>query len=123
MVTVKDRSKDTLLPVIQRYIKPGSIIMSDCWKAYSRICELPEGYGHMTVNHSVNYKDPDTGCCTNTIEGSWRHMKDSLPTCVRAGQYDVYLGEHLWRKYNRGNDLFLQLLEDVGKVNAPKCHD
>jgi hypothetical protein len=123
MVTVADRSKATLLPIIQRYISPGSLIMSDCWKAYARICELPENYGHMTVNHSENYVDPITGCCTNTIEGSWRHMKKSLPISIRSGQYASYLGEHLWRKMNRGNDLFIQLFVDISKVHKPKCYD
>jgi hypothetical protein len=38
-----------------------------------------EGYTHLKVNHSVNYKDPETGAHTNTIEGSWLHAKKSLP--------------------------------------------
>lgn len=31
---VPDRSKQTLLAIIKRKIRPNSIIMSDCWKAY-----------------------------------------------------------------------------------------
>ena len=31
MVPVDDRKKKTLIPIIQKYIKPGSIINSDCW--------------------------------------------------------------------------------------------
>ena len=50
---VEDRSAATLIPIIKRYVKPGSVILSDCWKAYS---SLKEGYTHLTVNHSVTSK-------------------------------------------------------------------
>ena len=50
MVVVPDRSKNTLLPIIQQYIRPGTTIMSDEWAAYHDIRTIP-GYTHMTVNH------------------------------------------------------------------------
>ena len=31
IVPVDNRNKKTLIPIIQKYIKPGSIIHSDCW--------------------------------------------------------------------------------------------
>ena len=62
---VEDRSANTLIPIIKRYVKPGSIILSDCWKAYSL---LKEGYTHLTVNHSVTFKNKENGACTNLIE-------------------------------------------------------
>jgi len=37
---VPDRSASTLLTVIKKWIKPGTIIVSDCWKAYN----CPERY-------------------------------------------------------------------------------
>jgi hypothetical protein len=113
MVAVPNRTKHTLLPLSQRYIGAGSVISSDCWKPYMGICDLPEGYNHITVNHSENYVDPITGCCTNTIEGSWRHLKRSLPLNVRKGFYEGYLAEHIWRKVNRDSDLFKVFLLDV----------
>ena len=71
MEPVEDRTADTLLPIIQKWIKPGSIIWCDCWKAYGKIPQLPEGYKHGTVNHSTNFADPDSGVCTNRIESDW----------------------------------------------------
>lgn len=37
LVAVPDRSPDTLLDIIKEWILPGSIIISDCWKAYDKI--------------------------------------------------------------------------------------
>ena len=33
--TVSDRSAATLIPIIKRWILPGTTILSDCWKAYN----------------------------------------------------------------------------------------
>uniref|UniRef100_A0A914YER6 ISXO2-like transposase domain-containing protein n=1 Tax=Panagrolaimus superbus TaxID=310955 RepID=A0A914YER6_9BILA len=55
MVPVNRRDRDTLIPLIQRHIRPGSIICSDRWAAYANIGELPEEYEHRTVNHSENF--------------------------------------------------------------------
>lgn len=48
LVAVEKRDEATLLPIIQKWIAPGTIIVSDCWKAY---CNLENhGYEHGTVN-------------------------------------------------------------------------
>jgi len=67
---VPDRSAETLLPLVQKYIHPGSLILSDQWAAYNRISEIDvhPPYEHQTVNHSVHFVDPVTGACTNNIE-------------------------------------------------------
>ena len=61
MVAVPDREAETLLAIIQKWIAPGSIIWSDCWKSYDKIPKLPEDYQHATVNHGKNFVDPQTG--------------------------------------------------------------
>ncbi|KAF2886845.1 hypothetical protein ILUMI_19328, partial [Ignelater luminosus] len=49
---VEDRSRETLLPLIEKYVIPGSIIYSDCWPAYGggAISSLPvvPPYEHFT---------------------------------------------------------------------------
>ena len=86
------------------------------------IKSLPEGYIHGTVNHSKEFNSMD-GTCTNTIEGSWRHLKRSLPLAVRQSCYDGYLGEFLWRQKHRGLDLFKCFVADVSKVIIPSTKD
>ena len=71
---VPRRDAHTLLPLVKRFILPGSHIISDSWSAYKNIKSAmkEQGYSHDMVNHSKNYKDPETGAHTNTIEGAWR---------------------------------------------------
>ena len=122
LVPVPCRTKDVLLPLIQRWILPGSVISSDCWKPYMSISNLPENYTHRKVNHSIGFKAED-GTCTNTIEGSWRHLKRSLPHATRQNDYAGYLAEYLYRKKNRDYDLFEKFTDDLAYVFAPKPFD
>ena len=65
MVPVPRRDKKTLLRIIKRYILPGTTIISDCWKAYD--CLNDEGFIHLKVNHSITFKDSETGAHTNRV--------------------------------------------------------
>ncbi|KAK9687491.1 ISXO2-like transposase domain [Popillia japonica] len=49
MVPVEQRGTNTLLPIIKQWIKPGTTIISDCWKAYDVLHQ--EGYEHLKVWH------------------------------------------------------------------------
>ena len=62
MFPVKKRNAATLLPIIEKWIKKGSIIHINCWKAYSKLNEM--GYKHVTVNHSKEFVNPDNDPCT-----------------------------------------------------------
>ena len=45
---VPKRDAVNLLNVIYKYVAPGTTIMSDCWKAYSRIDRLDHKYKYLT---------------------------------------------------------------------------
>ena len=94
MVPVAKRSAAYLLPIIRHFIAPGTTIISDCWRAYA--CLADEGYQHLTVNHSINFRDPETGAHTNAIESSWNAAKQVVARQHRtpkaaAGQLARYL--------------------------------
>ena len=84
---VQQRNSETLLRCISENIEPGTTIISDCWRAYD--CLSKEGFTHLTVNHSVNFKDPDTGAHTNTIERRWRDVKNLIPKYGRRKTHFV----------------------------------
>ena len=78
MFIVPNRSQAELTAKIEEYVAPGSIIHSDKWAAYQNLSNHPNGYVHLTVNHSENFVDPNTGVHTQNIENFWRHAKDPL---------------------------------------------
>lgn len=51
------RSAATLMPLSKKYILPGTIIVSDGWKAHASLRN--EGHTHWVVNHSKNFVDPE----------------------------------------------------------------
>ncbi|CAF1087143.1 unnamed protein product [Brachionus calyciflorus] len=50
-IHVEDRSKFTLSGMIEKYIKPQTTIMSDCWSSYQYLEKA--GFDHLTVNHTI----------------------------------------------------------------------
>ncbi|KAH7816426.1 putative Uncharacterized transposase-like protein [Monocercomonoides exilis] len=78
MVVVPNRKRETLIPLIQKYIKEGTTIMSDEWRAYDILETL--GYKHLKVCHKRQFFNKDTGACTNTIEGLWHHLRCTFPS-------------------------------------------
>ena len=105
-MVVPDRTRATLHAVIKKFIKKGTIIISDSWRAYPGLAEI-EGYNytHLMVNHSLHYVDPTTGAHTNTIEAKWRSLKCAIPR--QAFREDKvlqeYLAEQMWRHSNKGH--------------------
>lgn len=108
------------MSIINENILPGTTIISDCWKAYSSLNS--EGFTHLTVNHSVNFVDPETGAHTNTIESTWRALKKSLPKHeTTKNMYDTYFAQYCVRKQfliDKG-DPFLEFLQIVKKKYTP----
>ena len=50
------RDVQTLLPIIQQYIRPGSSVHSDEWRTYSQLQN--HHYSHQTVNHLLHFNRP-----------------------------------------------------------------
>jgi hypothetical protein len=96
LVEVPDRTAQTLLGLITTYVLPGSIIHTDCFASYTNLNQLFE---HYTVNHSENFRDPVTGSCTNTIEGTWNGVKMNIrPRNRISGAIEDHFAEFIWRR-------------------------
>ena len=102
LVPVERRDKETLLPIIRAQILPDTHVISDLWRSY--YCLQNEGYKHLTVNHSLNFVNPDTGAHTQGIENTLWGVTRSYPrTGTSKELFERYLQECMWRKHYREN--------------------
>lgn len=120
LVPVNARNKETLYPIITEWVRPGTTIITDSWRAYDGLDKI--GFVHLKVNHSRNFVDPETGAHTNTIESIWQAVKRSFPTSGRRKHY--YLGYlsrfmflHECKIFN--SDPFQQFLKAAGRLFNP----
>lgn len=87
-----------LIPIITKKVKPGTMVCSDTWRAYTGLAA--KGYVHRTVEHGkkeyVKGKNHING-----LEGFWGYLKRKLADKggVRREQLYLFLGEYVWR-YN-----------------------
>ncbi|CAH8842055.1 unnamed protein product [Trichobilharzia szidati] len=99
MELILDRSADTLLPIIQRLVLPGTTIHTDEWAGYSQLSQL--GYIHHRVNHSNDSVDPVTGTHDNSTEGFWGRLKNRI-RAINGSQNEVifsHLDEYMHRNW------------------------
>ena len=114
---VKSRSEETLVPVIQEHIRPGTKIHSDSWRAYNHLDNIGRAspYSHGVVNHSKNYVDPESGVHTQEIERLWREFKQ--PKKMRCGiprsGIEGYCAEFTWKRWAKRQkiDLFQAVIQ------------
>lgn len=93
---VLDRSAATLVPIIKKLIRPGSVINSDGWAAYRRLAE--EGYTHRVINHSETFVDlDDPSIHTQNIKRLWRDVKEwSKRPGLRTEYFEQYFARCLF---------------------------
>uniref|UniRef100_A0A0K2UBZ3 Putative LOC101901374 [Musca domestica] n=1 Tax=Lepeophtheirus salmonis TaxID=72036 RepID=A0A0K2UBZ3_LEPSM len=66
MVEDEDQIAATLLPLIAKYVEPGTTVMSDDWMSYRRVDSI--GMQDFTALYKRNYVDPLFGAHNQTIE-------------------------------------------------------
>jgi transposase-like protein len=83
---VKDRKAGTLLPIIRKWIKPGSNIISDGWQGYNDIAH---------IEHAKAKKHFRRNCSTS---------QELFPS---------HVAEVMWRMNLRGKSPFIAIIQFV----------
>ncbi|XP_025264891.1 uncharacterized protein LOC112638075 [Camponotus floridanus] len=118
IVPVKNRTAETLLSVIKQWILPKTTIISDMWRAYD--CLNNEGFIHLTVNHSMNFVDPETGAHTQNIERTWREVRANIPRYGTREKHLIgYMAEFFFKRQYKFDDRIVSFFEAVGKFFPP----
>lgn len=116
-----DRTRFSVVPVIEQNIAAGSTLLTDESSLYKIMPAL--GYEHAKVMHSANeyVRGP---VHTNSIEGFWSQLKRSI-----NGTFHQVSGKHLQKyvnefayRYNRrksGVPMFQHLASSVAALHAP----
>ena len=96
-VVTKYRDRQSLSKIIFENVNSKSTIYTDCWRGYNKLEEMNLDYVHKTVNHSYNFVDPvDRDVYTNTVERSWRSLRDNLPYGVGLKEVESYIQKFLF---------------------------
>ena len=121
VATVEDRMAETLVYIIKQRIKPGTTIISDCWRAQGSLSS--EVFTHLTINHPVNFVDPDSGAHTKTIQPTHLEGPKEIAASERNLKilYDSYFSQYCIRKLylNFAEDPFLSFLNLISEVYLP----
>ena len=98
MCIVPDQTAATLLPILQRHLRSGTIVHSDQWTAYNHVQQLPSVTSHSTVNHSLQFIDPGTGIHTQNVESYWNRVKGKFKRMkgVHEEMMSSHLDEFMW---------------------------
>ena len=69
---IPDRRAETIIPIIESVVRPGSIIYNDEAKAYRAFGDSLQNYEHSTVCHEYNFVDSVTRVYTEHVE-NWNN--------------------------------------------------
>ena len=117
MQCVSDASGDSLIPFVHKNVKPGSVVMTDCWKGYSKLEE--HGYTHKKINISesgdpAHVHLPGVHRISSLLK---RWLLGTHQGAVRPEHLDYYLDEYTFRFNRRASKargmLFYRLLEQA----------
>jgi transposase-like protein len=105
LAVVPQRNAETLESIIKHYVKPGSLIYTDCWRGYSQLNELEDqSFEHHAVNHQETFITNE-GVNTNTIEGTWNGIKLNIsPRLRNKKEMPWKLVEFIWRRKHHNNE-------------------
>ena len=113
---VENVKQVTLMPLIKKMVKSGSLIFTDESNSYNKVESM--GYGHEKVKHGKGeYVRGNTH--TNTIEGFWSQFKRSVHGtfhCVSPKHLQAYLDEFSFRYNHRDASLHCLMFSRVSML-------
>ena len=97
---IPDVKRDTLMPIIQRKVKPDSIVYTDAMTSYD-VLDV-SGFRHHRINHQECFGDRK-GVHINGIENFWNQAKRHLRKYngIPKAHFHLFLKECEWR-FNYG---------------------
>jgi transposase-like protein len=103
LVSVPNRTRQTLQPVIEQNIQHGTRVMTDGWGAYAELATFGGGgvYSHNIVVHQHNFVNPiDPAIHTQSVESMWKRAKKKLRNQSGTSQalFPSYIREFMWRE-------------------------
>ncbi|GFN80984.1 hypothetical protein PoB_000749000 [Plakobranchus ocellatus] len=122
MVTVPNRTRATLEPVIERFILPDSHIVSDGWAAYESLEALRGGVcTHAVVIHQRHFVDrDDLDVHTQNIENTWMRAKRKIKRQFGTSRdlFPTYLYyEFMWRnRFRNSRSCFGHFVTSVNNI-------
>jgi transposase len=98
---VPDVKARTLLPLLRRRVRRGSVVCSDTWDSYTGVAA--KGYVHRLVEHGKGEFSDRHGTHINGLEGFWGYLKRRLAAKggIRRPRLPLYLAEYVWRYNHR----------------------
>ncbi|RZF42179.1 hypothetical protein LSTR_LSTR004328 [Laodelphax striatellus] len=96
MTIMENRTSETLIPMIKKFIKPGTTIVSDFFKVSG--CLKEEDFEHLKVSHKIDFVDTNSGANTSKIEALWSAVRSSLPRYNRKKSFAGHLSKYLFLK-------------------------
>ena len=85
---INDRTRKTLHANIVRFIKPGSIIVTDDWRPYRGLEQF--GFSHIAVNHSVGFFN-ENGFSTGEIDSYWAVLRRAMRSYHQVAPDNLWL--------------------------------
>ncbi|XP_045467379.1 uncharacterized protein LOC123675881 isoform X2 [Harmonia axyridis] len=117
LVEVPNKTEATYSALIERYILPGSIIVSDGWRSYGSIHNIGGGlYEHQVNIHEENIVDPNDNCIhTQNVRNMWMRAKKKLRRQFVSSEamLQSYLHDFVWKNQFSKIQVFSEFLNAV----------
>ena len=97
-MVVENTNRDTVLPIISKFVEKSSTVFTDELNSYSHLAEM--GYDHKICNHGSLQFVVGGEVYTNNIEGFWSHFRRMISGCyhdVSDEHLQSYIDEAVYR--------------------------